>query len=59
MAESVMKQGCIISPWYMNAVVKFGVRRIGGGKRVELPYLFYADDLVLYGESEEDLKVMV
>ena len=31
----------------------------GGGVRVEIAWLLYADDLVLCGESEEDLKAMV
>ena len=29
------------------------------GKEWRLPDLFYADDLVLCGESEEDLRAMV
>ena len=29
------------------------------GRKFELPRLLYADDLVLYGESEEDLRTMV
>ena len=29
------------------------------GRELRLPGLLYADDLVLYGESEEDLRVMV
>ena len=31
----------------------------GGWKRVEIAGLLYADDLVLCGESDEDLRVMV
>ena len=29
------------------------------GRELRLPGLLYADDLVLYGESEEDLRAMV
>ena len=29
------------------------------GKRVRLPVFLYADNLVLYGKSEEDLRAMV
>ena len=31
----------------------------GGGKRVEIAWPLYADHLILCGESEEDLRVMV
>ena len=31
----------------------------GGGRGWRLPGILYADDLVLYGELDEDLKVMV
>ena len=65
-----VRQGCIMSPWvlnvYMDAVmeVKMGMGRRGVRFQMEerewrLPGLLYADDLVLYGESEEDLRVMV
>ena len=36
-----------------------GVRFLEDGREWRLPSLLYADDLVLYGESEEDLRVMV
>ena len=36
-----------------------GVRFLEEGRKQRLPGLLYADDLVLCGESEEDLKVMV
>ena len=35
-----------------------GVRFLEDGRVWRLPGLLYADDLVLYGESEEDLRVM-
>ena len=66
-----VREGCIISPWlfnvYMDAVMKKvkmrGVRREMSFQEDEgewrLPGLLFADDLVLCGESEEDLKVMV
>ena len=51
-----------MSPWllnvYMDTVmkeVKMGMGKRGG----RLPGLLYADDLVLYGELEEDLRVVV
>ena len=65
-----MRQECIMSPWlfnlYMDGVmeVKMGMERKGvrfleDGREWRLPDLLYADDLVLYGESEEDLRMMV
>ena len=48
---------------YMDAVMKGmgrrGLRFVEDGREWRLPGLLYADDLVLCGESEEDLKVMV
>ena len=60
-----------MSPWlfniYTDAVMKelkMGIRRRGvgfqeEGRKWRLPGLLYADDLALYGESEEDLMAMV
>ena len=60
-----------MSPWhfnvYMDAVIKEmkmrlerrGVRFLDEGRGWRLPGLLYADDLVLCGESEEDLNAMV
>ena len=36
-----------------------GVSFLEDGRDWILPDLFYADDLILYGESEEDLRVRV
>ena len=36
-----------------------GVSFLEDGREWRLPGLLYADDLVLCGESEEDLRVMV
>ena len=54
-----MRQGYIISLWlfnvYMVAVikeVKMGMKTRGG----RLPGLLYADDLILRGESEENVR---
>ena len=67
MITSVVRQGCIKSPWlfnvYMDAVVKMGMGRRGvrfqeEKRECRLPGLLCADDLVLCGDSEEDLKVM-
>ena len=69
--ESGMRQGCVVSPWFFNVYmdvvmkkVKIGIGRIGvkfleKGREWRLVDLFYEDDLVLCGESEEKLKVMV
>ena len=69
--DSRLRQGCIIFPWlfnvYMDAIMKEvkmgmgkrGVRFMEDGREWRLPGLLYADDLVLCGESEEDLRAMV
>ena len=58
-----------MSPWlfnvYMDGVMKEVKMEMGRGRvswdwrEWRLPGLLYADELVLCGESEEDLKVMV
>ena len=60
-----------MSPWlfnvYMDRVMKAvkmemgrrGVRFMEDGTEWRLPGFLYADDLVLCGESEEDLRTMV
>ena len=60
-----------MSPWllnvYMDGVMKEvkmgmgrrGVRFLEDGREWRVPGLLYADDLVLCGESDEDLRVMV
>ena len=69
--DSWVRQGYIMSLWlshiYMDAVLKEvkmgmgrrGVRFLDDGKEWKLPGFVYADDLVLCGESEEDLRPMV
>ena len=69
--DSGVRQGCIISPWffnvYMDAVmkeVKLGMGRRGmkfleKEREWKLPDLLYVDNLVLCGESEEDLRAVV
>ena len=66
-----MRQGCIISPWlfnvYMDVVMKEyktgmgrgGVRLPKEGRGQRLLGLLYADDLVLCGDLEEDLRAIV
>ena len=66
-----MRQVCIITSWlfsvYMDAMMKelkMGIGRRGvrfqeEGREWRLPGLLYADDLVLCGESEEDLGAIV
>ena len=68
---SGVRQGCIRSPWlfnvYMDGVMKEakmgmgrrGMRFLEDGREWRLPGLLYADDLVLRGESEEDIRAMV
>ena len=68
---SEVRQGYIMSPWllnvYMNRVMKEVKMRIGrrgvsfleDGREWRLPDLLCADDLVLCGELEENLRVMV
>ena len=52
-----------MSPWmlntYIDTVMKEVKMRMGRREENWLPGLLYADDLVLHGESEEDLRVMV
>ena len=62
--DSGVRQGCIMSPWpfnvYMDAVMKAvkmeigrtGVRFMEEGRKLKLPGLLYANDLVLCDESE-------
>ena len=68
---SGVRQGCIMLPWlfnvYIDAVMKEakmgmgrrGVRLMEEGREWRLPGLLYADDLLLCGESEEELRVML
>ena len=69
--NSGVSQGCIMSTWLFNVCmeavineVKIGIGRRGvrfqeEGRDWRLPGLLYADGLVLRGELEEDLRVMV
>ena len=68
MIDSGVRQWCIMSPWlfnvYMDAVMELkiwmgrkGVRFKEEGREWKVTGLLYADDLVLCGESEEDLRV--
>src|SRR5678815_2244244 len=69
--NSGVRQGCGMSPWlfnlYMDGVMKefeVGmagnvVRMMENGDEWRVPYLLYADDLVLCGESEESLGGLV
>ena len=69
--DSRVRQGCIISLWlfniYIDGVMKEvkmgmgrrGVRFLEDGREWRLPSFLYADDLVLCGESEEDLRAIV
>ena len=69
--ESGVRQGCVMFLWlfnlYMDGVMeevkmgmgRRGVRLLEDGREWTLPGILYADDLVLCGESEEDLRAMV
>ena len=69
--DSGVRQDCIIPPWLfivnMVAVMKEvkmsmgkrGVRFMRRGENGDYLALLYADDLVMCGESEENLRVMV
>ena len=69
--DSGVREVCIMSPWFFNvykdAVMKElkvgmgrrGVRFQEEGRGLKLPGLLYADDLVLCGESEENLRKIV
>ena len=71
MIDSGVSQVCIMSPWlfnvYMDAVMKEvkmgmgrkGVRFLVDMREWTLLGLLYADDLVLCGESGEDLRAVV
>src|SRR5678816_3500869 len=66
-----MRQGCAMSPWrsnlYMDEVMKKlevrvtrdSVRMMENGREWRVSYLLYEDDLVLCGESEENLRGLV
>ena len=69
--DSGVRQACIMSPWlfniYMDGMMKevkmgmgrWGVSFLEDVREWRLPGLLYAYDLVLCGESKEDLRVMV
>ena len=69
--DSRVRQECIMSPWLFNVYmdgemkeVKMGIGRRGvifleDEREWRLSGLLYANDLVLCGESKEDLRVMV
>ena len=56
-----IRQYCIMSPWNFNVYIDAVMKevKIGMGREWRLPGLLYEDDLVLCGESEEDLRVML
>ena len=66
--DSGVRQRSIMSHWlfnvYMDAMMKMrmgrrGVRFLEDRRDGRLPGLLYAGDLVLWGELEEDLRVML
>ena len=66
-----VRQGCVMSPWlfniYMDGVMKeFRMRTAGKGAKMfkngrmwTVPACLYADDAVLFAESEQELQRMV
>ena len=60
---SRVRQGCIMSPWLFNAYMDALMRGEDGdgteGREWRILGHLYADDLVLCGELEEDLRAMV
>ena len=51
-----------MSPWFFNVYMDAGMKEVkmGMGRRVvRLTFLLYVDDLVLHGDSEEDLREIV
>ena len=48
-----------MSPWLFNVCMDTVMKAWKEGKEWRLPGLFYADHLVLCGESEENLRAMV
>ena len=61
--DSGVRQGCIMSPWLFNVCMDAVIKGENGdgkkGRERRLPGLLCADDLVLCGELEEDLRGMV
>ena len=65
--DNGVRQKCINTPWLFNVYMEAVKMRIGRkemrfqeeGREWRLLGLLYADDLVLCGESEEDLRAMV
>ena len=64
--DSGVRQGCIMFPWMFNVYMDGVMKKVkmGGVRFLEdrgewIPGLLYAADLVLCGESEEDLIVTV
>ena len=56
--DNGVRQGFIMPPWLFNVYMD-GVSFLEDGREWRLPGLLNADDLVLCGESEEELWVMV
>ena len=59
--DSGMRHGCIMSSWAFNVymyTVMMDVK-MEEGREWRLPGLLCADDLVLCGKSEEELRAMV
>ena len=69
--DSGVRQVCIMFPWLLNVymdgvmkeakmgILRRGVRFLEDGREWRLPGILYVHNLVLCGESEEDLMAMV
>ena len=59
--DSGVSQGCIMSPWLFNVYmkVKMGMSFLEVGREWRFLGLLHADELVLCGDSGEDLREMV
>ena len=69
--HSEVRQACIMSPWLFNVYMAEGMKEVkmGMGRRAvsfleegrewRLPGLLYSDDLILCGESDENLRLIV
>ena len=69
--DSGVRQGCIMSTWIFNVYIdaemkevktemgRRGVRFLEDGREWRLPGFLDANDLVLHGELEEDVRAML
>ena len=57
--DNGVRQGCIMSPWLFHMCIEVVMNEVKMEmKRMRMIFL-YKDDLILYGDSEDDLKEKV